>query len=211
MKKLYFAALAVASICLVSCGTKKEETVAPEDAAPVAEEAVVQNETTAELDAAFAALESGDQQAIEAHVAAIADDIEDLIEDGDQAAAEKYVEKLVAWYEANKERVQQYAANSDVVAKIVEATKTMPQSVTEAKKMLEKSGIDVDALEEKYGDQVKAKAAELNEKYGDQIKAKAKEKFDEHADELKEQVKEQAKEKAAEAAKGAVDKLFGGK
>lgn len=184
MQKFYYAVAAIALVAMTSCGSKKEapveaESVPIEDIAPSPTEAV---------DAAFEALETADDEALEENLETITEQIDELAASGDEEAALSYFEKLQQWYEVNRERVQ----NSETVAKLVEKSKELAEKY-DFEELKQKAAEKYQDLKDQYGDDAEALKDRAKEKYED---------FKEqHGDEIKEKAGE-AKEKAREQLKG---------
>lgn len=184
MQKFYCAIAAIALVAMTSCGSKKEapveaESVPIEDIAPSPIEAV---------DAAFEALETADDEALEENLETITEQIDELAASGNEEAALSYFEKLQQWYEVNRERVQ----NSETVAKLVEKSKELAEKY-DFEELKQKAAEKYQDLKDQYGDDAEALKDRAKEKYED---------FKEqHGDEIREKAGE-AKEKAREQLKG---------
>lgn len=214
MKKIYFAALAVAALTFAACGNSTKPAEEVVDSTEVAVEDV---DVNAELDAVTAALASNDEAAVTEGVTKVQTIIQKLAAAGNTELAVEYAKKVQEWYETNKEKVAEVVKNSEVLKAAVEQLPTTTEAV---KGYLEQVGISADALGEAAAEQAGA-AAEQVDKAKEQINAakekieaapeQVKAKAEQAATEARDAAKAKAQEEASKAAGKAVDKLLGGK
>lgn len=214
MKKMYFAALAVAALTFAACGNSTKPAEEVVDSTEVAVEDV---DVNAELDAVTAALASNDEAAVTEGVTKVQTIIQKLAAAGNTELAVEYAQKVQEWYNTNKEKVAEVVKNSEVLQKAVEQ---LPTSVDAVKAYLEQVGVSADETIDAAAEQVGA-AAEQVDKAKEQINAakekieaapeQVKAKAEQAATEARDAAKAKAQEEASKAAGKAVDKLLGGK
>lgn len=215
MKKIYFAALAVAALTFAACGNS---TKPAEDAVDSTEVAVAEDvDVNAELDAVTAALASNDETAVTDGINKIQAAIQKIAAAGNTELAVEYAQKVQEWYNTNKEKVAEVVKNSEVLQKAVEQ---LPTTTDAVKAYLEQVGVTADETIDAAAEQVGA-AAEQVDKAKEQINTakekieaapeKVKEKVEQAATEARDAAKAKAQEEASKAAGKAVDKLLGGK
>lgn len=196
MRKLFTTVMALAAISFASCGGNTKSETVENDSTTV--EAVAAEEAVAAVDEIAIALESGDEEAVQINVKALADKIQELIENGDTEKAKEYALKLQEWYAQNKEKVDGLAQNGTTIEQLVKAAVALPTTLDAAVEQLgDAAKADVETVKEAAKAAAEEKANEVKEA----AKAKAEEEVNKAA--------QKAADKANEAAKKAAGKLLG--
>lgn len=135
MKKIMTLVIAVAAICLASCGSKTNANTAELDS--LATEAVAEEDgTPVEQAQAVVALlqeqiQKADPEAIKAIGKQIAEKVADFIAKGDEAAAKLYTETISNFINENAEKLKEIGA-STAIPEALSTVENLPSSLLES-------------------------------------------------------------------------------
>lgn len=219
MKKIFIAIAALAAItfassCNGTTGQGGENDSTAIDTVVVEETNVVEAQEKADalISDITQKVQAGNTQNIVSKIEEAAIYIQELVKDGDKEAVKAYIEKLKAFAEANKEKLEGISTGNTNVEELINGVINNPQSLDETiTKAAEAIGMDAEAAKQAAQDaaksiseSAKAKAEEKANEAVNAAKAKAEEKVNTAVEDAKNKAYEKGKE-AGENAKKALN------
>ncbi len=208
MKKVFYMALAVATISFASCGNKSSE------AANDAEQTEITDSTqTADADAVISEIEEGlnsnNPATVAAATKAIQTKIQELAANGDEEAVKAYVSKIKEFVDKNSDKIKEIAKGENTIGDLINMAKT-----TDPKTIIQEAGAAINADANKVAGDAKEAAdakvsgakeaikSEVNNQVND-----AKQKVNDAVNQKVEETKQKANEKVNDALNKGLNKL----